>query len=132
MRKYYFAYGSNLNKNHMKFRCPDAKYVDSYILKDYKLVFRSVADIEKAPGHEVHGAVYYITPNCEKALNRYEGYPHLYTKEFFTYKGRDLMTYSMVDKDLEYPPNQGYFETIFQGYQDWNLPLETLKNSLII
>ena len=42
------------------------------------------------------------------------------------------MTYSMVDKDSEYPPNEGYFETIFQGYQDWDLPLEPLKNSLII
>ena len=42
-----------------------------------------------------------------------------------------LMTYSMVDKDSEYPPNEGYFETIFQGYQDWKLPVEALEKSLL-
>ena len=27
MTKYYFAYGSNLNKEQMKFRCPKAKAI---------------------------------------------------------------------------------------------------------
>ena len=36
----YFAYGSNLNWHQMKEeRCPGSKYIQSYILKGYKLIF---------------------------------------------------------------------------------------------
>ena len=39
--KYYLAYGSNLNLNEMKVRCPSAKMIGSTILKDYELIFRN-------------------------------------------------------------------------------------------
>ena len=36
----YFAYGSNLNHNQMKnIRCFGSKYIKSFFLKDYKLIF---------------------------------------------------------------------------------------------
>ena len=134
-KNYYFAYGSNLNRENMNWRCPKAKFVESYVLENYKLVFRSVADIEDSPGEKVYGGLYKITKDCEKALDRYEGFPHLYDKEYLN-KEIDgelvtLMTYSMVDKNSEYPPNEGYFTTIFQGYQDWKLPIEALEKSLL-
>lgn len=35
MKKYYIAYGSNLNVKQMKFRCPGAKVVGTSVIKDY-------------------------------------------------------------------------------------------------
>ena len=45
----YFAYGSNLNHFQMKKRCKDSKFIKKFILKNFKLTFRSfyrAADIE--------------------------------------------------------------------------------------
>ena len=36
----YIAYGSNLNREQMAKRCPDAKVIGSGMLKDYELLFR--------------------------------------------------------------------------------------------
>ena len=80
----YIAYGSNMNIEQMKRRCPKAIPIGKGILKDYKLVFKGVADVIKSPGDEVPIAIWKITEECEKALDRYEGFPHLYRKEYVT------------------------------------------------
>ena len=36
----YFAYGSNMNRNQMAFRCPDAEVAGSVRLEGYRLAFR--------------------------------------------------------------------------------------------
>ena len=38
--KLYLAYGSNLNKQQMRLRCPDAVPVTTAAVQDYQLVFR--------------------------------------------------------------------------------------------
>ena len=81
--KYYFAYGSNMNHEHMKIRCPKSKYIGTFELPGYKLVFRSVADVEQSNDDSVLGALFEITDECERALDRYEGYPNLYTKSYY-------------------------------------------------
>ena len=141
--KYYFAYGSNMNHEHMKMRCPKAKYIGKWTLPGHKLVFRSVADVEQSKDNEVNGALFEITQECERALDRYEGYPNLYTKKYYTIWHTDMenvlpqtiMFYSMVDKYGEYPPSEGYFQTIKQGYKDCKLSTGPLmiaaKSSLI-
>ena len=53
--KYYFAYGSNLNLKQMKIRCPEFKHVKNITLDGYRLIFRSVADIEKDSNSKVEG-----------------------------------------------------------------------------
>ena len=80
--KYYFAYGSNMNHEHMKMRCPKSKYLGPFELPGYKLVFRSVADVQQSKGDSVLGALFEITDECERSLDRYEGYPNLYTKRY--------------------------------------------------
>ena len=37
---YYLAYGSNLNENQMRYRCPNAVKVGTLMLDDYQLEFR--------------------------------------------------------------------------------------------
>ena len=81
--KKYFAYGANTNNENMKYRCPLAINLGKLILPDYRLVFRGVADIEPYAGSSVQGVLWEITEDCEKSLDVYEGYPHLYRKESF-------------------------------------------------
>ena len=40
MKKYYLAYGSNLNVRQMALRCPTAKPVGTAVIKDYGLLFK--------------------------------------------------------------------------------------------
>ena len=49
----YIAYGSNMNMEQMKRRCPKATPIGKSMLKDYKLEFRGVANIIECPGENV-------------------------------------------------------------------------------
>ena len=79
-RKFYIAYGSNLNLEQMADRRPTARVVRATVLDDYQLVFRGVATIVPRPGAKVPVAIWEIDEECEEALDIYEGYPHLYRK----------------------------------------------------
>ena len=76
----YFAYGSNLNIEQMKSRCPDSVGVSAAVLSGWKLVERTYADIEPAAGECVNGALYEISERDLENLDRYEGYPDYYTR----------------------------------------------------
>ena len=81
----YIAYGSNLNLDQMKHRCPTAEIVGTAELKNWRLWFRggghsAVATIERERGFKVPVLVWRIQPQDELALDRYEGWPHLYRK----------------------------------------------------
>lgn len=39
-KKYYLAYGSNLNIHKMKERCPNAKAISKVLLNNHRLVYR--------------------------------------------------------------------------------------------
>ena len=82
----YIAYGSNLNLEQMKRRCPTAEVVGTAELKNWRLRFRggshsAVATIEREQGFTVPVLIWRIQPEDEVALNRYEGFPFLYRKE---------------------------------------------------
>ena len=68
----YIAYGANLNKSNMKYRCPKAVSIGSSKIKDYKLIFNNVASIVKSPGDHVEVGLWKITNICEKSLDRFE------------------------------------------------------------
>lgn len=78
--KLYFAYGSNINLEQMDYRCPDATVVGPVVLENYELLFRrgGFATIEPKKGERVHGLLWSITPECERSLDLYEGYPRFY------------------------------------------------------
>jgi len=40
MKKYYIAYGSNLNVQQMRYRCPGARVVGTSVIKDYQLLYK--------------------------------------------------------------------------------------------
>lgn len=131
--KKYIAYGSNLNLKQMGMRCPTAKVIGIAMLKDYQLTFRSVATIEQKQGSVVPVAIWDIDEQSEKALDRYEGYPSLYRKEYLDVevngKNEKCMVYIMNKGQPAYPYRQ-YYETILQGYFDVGLDPEYLEDAL--
>lgn len=85
MKKYYLAYGSNLNIQQMKYRCPDAKPIGTAFIKGYELLFKgsktgSYLTIEKAEKSKVPVAVWEVSAADERRLDVYEGCPNFYYK----------------------------------------------------
>jgi len=129
----YFAYGSNLNHFQMKRRCKDSIFLKKYELKGYRLNFRSkyrAADIEKKNKSKVVGALFEISKSDEKKLDVYEDFPILYTKMYFKYYNKKVMTYIMVNKTKFRYPTEKYLNIIKKGYKDCNLNKKYLTNAL--
>ena len=128
----YFAYGSNLHHFQMKRRCKDSIYLKKINLKDFRLTFRNMyADIEFKKNSVVHGALFKISTKDEKKLDIYEDYPIIYTKYYFTYYGKKVMTYTMTSKTSFTYPSKRYLDIIKLGYKDCDLDIKYLKKSLI-
>ena len=78
-KKYYLAYGSNLNVRQMRYRCPTAKPIGITAIPDYELLYKgsktgSYLTIEKKKGSLVPIVVWEVTAADEKRLDAYEGY----------------------------------------------------------
>ena len=129
----YFAYGSNLNIFQMKRRCKDSKFLKKIKLKNFRLTFRSkyrAADIEPKKNSIVPGALFEISKSDEKRLDLYEDYPLLYTKYYFTYYGKKVMTYTMVKKTKFTYPTERYLNVVKRGYKDCKLEKKYLLKAL--
>ena len=129
-RKYYIAYGSNLNVNQMLRRCPEAIQIGASSIEDYELVFRGnsrqygVLNIEPCgDGVSVPVGIWSITERDEAALDRYEGWPWLYEKQTFYVRvnGKTIsaMAYIMTPGHRIAAPTRVYLDTILQGYDDF-------------
>ena len=129
----YFAYGSNLNHLQMKRRCKDSVFIKKINLKNFKLTFRSkyrAADIEPKKNSKVQGALFEISKSDEKKLDVYEDYPILYTKHYFIYYKKKIMTYTMTNKTLFNYPTDRYLNIVKRGYKDCGLDSVHLKTAL--
>jgi gamma-glutamylcyclotransferase (GGCT)/AIG2-like uncharacterized protein YtfP len=128
----YFAYGSNLDTEQMKLRCPAARKVGPATIKGHRLTFRHVADIVPDPDQEVQGGLWTITTECLEALDAYEGYPRLYTREWIAVttpdgQERKALVYKMNGGRFA-PPSEGYLRTIARGYRDFELDFGRLMD----
>ena len=79
----------------------------------------------------VPGALYKISKSDEKKLDIYEDFPILYTKYYFYYCRKRVMTYSMAKKTSFRYPRKKYLYIIKQGYKDCKLNKKYLKKALI-
>ena len=127
----YFAYASNLSKDYMLSRCPESKPIKKVLLKNYSLVFNQLADIIPQEDGLVLGALYVVSKQELEELDKLEGYPDLYDREVVEVedaKGNkyDAVAYTMVEKDIELPPDH-YYKILLKGYEDWDIPKEHLE-----
>lgn len=138
MKKLYLAYGSNLNKEQMSWRCPQARPVAKTWLHDYRLVFQgnphgAHANVIPWEGYEVPVVVWEIDAADERQLDVYEGVRGgYYTKEYMQVEvageAREALIYIMTEHGYGLPTD-GYLETIAEGYDDFNLPIQVLNEA---
>lgn len=131
----YIAYGSNLNLKQMRHRCPTAEVIGKTYLRNYRLMFYSVATVEHEKGSKVPVLVWKLQPRDEKALDIYEGYPNLYRKETLriTVNGERVyaMIYIMNESHHIYRiPSDHYFATIMEGYKEADFDPEYLYQAV--
>lgn len=133
--RYYFAYGANTNLAGMQYRCPKARPVGAAVLEDWSLLFRGVADVVEHGGARVHGAVWVITPECEASLDRFEGFPRLYTKQMVPVRlgdGRTVraMVYVMAAREYLQGPSDYYENVLREGYREFGLPTSQIDEAV--
>ena len=81
----YLAYGSNLNIEQMRFRCPEATIIGTGEIQDYQLLFKGsqtgdYLTIEPMEGASVPVVAWAVNAKDEASLDKFEGFPHCYYK----------------------------------------------------
>lgn len=145
-KRYYIAYGSNLNVRQMRMRCPSARRIATSELKGYELLFKgsktgSYLTVEKKPGSSVPVGVWEVTQADEKALDRYEGFPNFYYKKELTLpvKGirtgmtrkRRVFVYIMHENRPIGIPSIPYMQTCIRGYDDFGFDRRVLIDAYL-
>lgn len=131
-KRLYVAYGSNLNVEQMRLRCPSARIIGTAEIDDYELLFKgsltgSYLTIEKRKGYSVPVAIWEVQPRDEKNLDIYEGYPNFYYKKdmVLNIKGiktgkirrRKCFAYVMHEDRQLGVPSERYIRTCLEGYR---------------
>ena len=144
MAKLYVAYGSNLNKQQMKGRCPDAKFVGTGVIENYELQFKGSlygahATIAPKEGSSVPVGLWTIQSRDESRLDMYEGYRktgyRYYDKEQVRVNlsngGSVIGMVYIMDQKMDFgQPTPGYYETVKEGYDDCGLDQSVLEQAL--
>ena len=140
-KRYYIAYGSNLNVEQMKHRCPDARVVGTATLEGWTLLFKgsktgSYLTIEPKEGSSVPVAVWEVSERDELHLDHYEGYPNFYYKKDIeiSYKGittgrmrkRQAFVYIMHEDRPLGLPTEYYLKVCAKGYLYFNFDVNRL------
>ena len=140
----YFAYGSNMNWEQIRKRCPSARFLGVAAMRNQRIAFTrkstkrccGVADVVPENGRTVWGVVYEICDHDIGALDFSEGYRP--NRNENSYWRRECMVF--LDNDDKQPltvhtyfaehqqnppcPNAEYMELILSGARYWHLPQE--------
>ncbi len=132
-KRFYVAYGSNLNIHQMERRCPDAIPIGTSVIRDYELLFKgsktgSYLTIEPKEGKQVPVGIWAVSEEDEVALDRYEGYPDFYYKKELVLPVRYLsgwtakrscFVYIMHEERKIGVPTSTYLNTCTVGYRNF-------------
>ena len=103
-------------------------------IKNYELLFHGVATVEPKEGASVPVLLWKIEALDEAALDRYEGWPHLYRKEMMDVelegKSISAMVYVMNDVRFLGMPSESYYKVIEEGYQTAGFDMAVLEHAL--
>lgn len=139
-KKYYLAYGSNLNVRQMRYRCPSARIVGISVIKNYELVYKgsktgAYLTIEPKKNGLVPIAVWEVTADDEKRLDIYEGCPNFYYKKEVRLsvklangdvKKLDAFVYIMHEERSLGVPTLAYVRTCEEGYSNFGFDTKFL------
>ncbi len=131
----YFAYGSNMDLDQMKIRCPGSSVIGIGQLTHYTMAFTrwsrswksGTADILPERGALVHGVLFNLTLEGLKKLDKFADYPNSYLRQDVTVScGEELlpsMTYVACRQGV-YLPSQSYLGKMVHGGMQNHLPEE--------
>ena len=146
----YLAYGSNLSREQMAYRCPDATIVGQAYIYDYELLFKGslsgiYATIERKKGSKVPVLVWSISKSDEDSLDMYEGVAggFYYKKKLnvdikpvsryapSTMVGmHEAMVYIMDERRAFGIPSNRYYDVLRDGYRDFGFNLDILERGI--
>lgn len=144
-KRYYVAYGSNLNVRQMKLRCPSARVIGTSEIEGYELLFKgsksgSYLTIEPREGASVPVGVWEVGDEDEAALDRYEGFPTFYYKAELTLpiKGivtgkirrRKVFVYIMHEDRPIGLPSGSYVSVCLEGYRNFGFDERVLMSGV--
>lgn len=131
----YFSYGMNTNLNSMRMRCPEAKSLGAAVLPHYEFEFKTYATVSPKMEAETHGVLWEITDECEKSLDRLEGYPVFYGKinVWVEHEGElvPCMTYLMYPDEESNYPSENYIRMLEEGYTSHGVSLDQINRALM-
>lgn len=148
---YYLAYGSNLNLQQMRGRCPESRIVGWARLPGFRMVFRgsktgSFLSIEPGECPDPDGlmvGVFAVPRMDERALDCYEGYPEFYKKhtvcldKVYAFGGSRVvkknltaMYYALPTDHVLGAPSRRYWDVCTRGYGDFGFSLDQLQQAL--
>jgi gamma-glutamylcyclotransferase (GGCT)/AIG2-like uncharacterized protein YtfP len=147
----YFAYGSNLDPDQMRERCPGHAVVGLAVLHDHRIGFplysngwgSGVAGLVHSHGEKVWGMVYELTEADLAALDSYEGWKgpdnqhNLYDRETVNVEivrpddgsvPRRVRATTYYPRILNpSPPSRRYLDTLLRGARHHRLPEEYIE-----
>lgn len=142
-KRYYLAYGSNLNMSQMEKRCPTSRIFGTATLNGYELLFKgsktgAYLTIEKKHGGQVPVAVWILSPADETNLDWYEGFPDYYYKKDIkvtvkTMSGKtlkvDAFAYIMHENRKLGEPSRHYVRSCQEGYEKFGFDKRLLDEA---
>ena len=128
----YAAYGSNMDEDAMKKRCPNSKLIGTATIPGFELKFNGCATIRKQEGASTPVFIWDIHQSDWAALDMYEGYPGYYRKEtLFVDNGAAAEVYIMNCDDQAYRrPLPSYYKTIETAYKKAGIEITPLEEAL--
>ena len=144
-KRYYVAYGSNLNVRQMLRRCPESRIIGTGTLDGWELLFKgsktgSYLTVEQNPDSSVPVAVWEVSERDERNLDLYEGYPTFYYKKEMMIPVKEIrngkirkhkvFVYIMHEDRPLGLPTGSYIHTCSEGYDDFDFDIDILFNAI--
>jgi len=148
----YFAYGSNMDWDQIRERCPSARFLGIAVLLDHRLAFSrysssstrkcGVADAVKYEGKQVWGVVYDIDERDIGNLDKKEGFQLGRRNNSYQREQRHVFLDGNQEKPLAvgiyfatpqpgpHLPSQKYKDLILSGAKYWHLPKDYIRDIL--
>ncbi|MFO7941975.1 MAG: gamma-glutamylcyclotransferase family protein [Bacillota bacterium] len=123
--RYYFSYGSLVDRDTMASICPDATAVCRARLEGYERKYRDNLTLIEASGNQILGALYRISADCEATLDRAEGFPGGCRKAevaVHTPDGEVVPAFVyLLDDGPSIPPSEEYLQRCLRGAREWGI-----------
>lgn len=133
---YYFAYGSNMNIEHMRRLCGwHSRMLCRAKLPDFEIGLdtRGYANIRSKQGDDVWGVLYEIDQDGLNMLDRFEGYPYVFGRQevvSFDDNSVEYKCHIYIEPEQEFGGKEAreeYFRRVIAASYENHLPEEWIK-----